>query len=626
MKRREFLWKSTALVGVAAESGNASSALKGVQATRVSSGKEAANPPEDRLGWFRDAKFGMFIHWGPYSVLGGEWRGKQLPIPGRGELPYMQDDDVENIMLGLRIPLADYREVARQFNPVKFDAQRWVRMVKATGMKYMVITGKHEDGFAMFHSKVSKYNIVDWTPFKRDPLKELSEACRQEGIRFCVYYNQPHDFEDPNAYYNDWDFHGSKRNYEKYWEGKVKPQVRELLTGYGPLGIMWFDDLSYTSQQAQQMVDLVRSLQPRCLMDERVRSISGQGPVGDYAELGDRELPSGVLQEYFEAPQTLNQSWGYNKFDDTWKPPREVIHQLVEVVSKGGNYLLDVGATGEGTFPPAAVDILEKVGAWMGLNGESIYGTSASPFEELSWGRCTVKGEKLYLHVFEWPQDGVLSLGGLKNEVKKAYLLLDSSRALEFSRDEGRVSVRLPGKPVNEEATVVVLEIAGKPEVDPPVVVQKGSSPIKLEYATAVTAGKTIKRHTRGGGYHISQWDDPQDSITWRMRINEPRRYQVWITYAAQKEWEGGKYQVSVGTASLEATVFYTRYFAIEGPFGCLPLLTTECLPRDYHYQTLNIGTVDLSEAGDYKLTIRPASRVGHNLMYLKSIELTPLH
>jgi alpha-L-fucosidase len=466
----------------------------------------------------------------------------------------------------------------------------------------------------MFHSKVSKYNIVDWTPFKRDPLKELSEACRQEGIRFCVYYNQPHDFEDPNAYYNDWDFHGSKRNYEKYWEGKVKPQVRELLTGYGPLGIMWFDDLSYTSQQAQQMVDLVRSLQPRCLMDERVRSISGQGPVGDYAELGDRELPSGVLQEYFEAPQTLNQSWGYNKFDDTWKPPREVIHQLVEVVSKGGNYLLDVGATGEGTFPPAAVDILEKVGAWMGLNGESIYGTSASPFEELSWGRCTVKGEKLYLHVFEWPQDGVLSLGGLKNEVKKAYLLLDSSRALEFSRDEGRVSVQLPGKPVGEYDTVVVLEIAGKPEVDPPVVVQKGSSPIKLDYVTAVTEGKAMKRHAEGGGYHISQWDDPQDSITWRMRIDQPRRYQVWITYAAWKEWEGGKYRVSVGSASLEATVFDTGGYC----FYLLP-----CEPG-FHYQTVNIGSVDLSEAAEYKLTIRPASRVGHNLMYFKSIELIP--
>jgi alpha-L-fucosidase len=526
----------------------------------------------------------------------------------------MRDDDVENIMLGFRIPLADYREVARHFNPVKFDAQQWVSMIKAAGMKYMVITAKHEDGFAMFHSQVSKYNIVDTTPFKRDPLKELSEACRREGIRFCTYYAQRHDFEDPNADINDWDFHGFKRNYEKYWEGKAKPQVRELLTGYGPLGIMWFDDLTNTSQQAQQMVDLVHSLQPRCLMDERVRSFSGEGPVGDYAELGDRELPSGVLQEYFEVPQTLNHSWSYNKFDDTWKPPREVIRELVTVVSKGGNYLLDVGPTGDGTFPQAAVDILGKVGEWVRLNGESIYGTSASPFGELPWGQCTVKGEKLYLHVFEWPQDGVLSLVGLKNEVKKAYLLRDSSRTLDVSREEDKLSVRLPGEPVDEEDTVVVLEIAGRPEVDPPVVVQKGSSPIKLEYATAVTGGKAMKRRGEVGGYHISKWEDPQDSITWRVRIDEPRRYQVWITYAAEKEWEGGKYQVSAGSASVEATVFDTgAYCGHDGP----------CLPG-FHYQTVNIGFVDLSEAGEYKLTIRPASRIGHDLMYFKSIELFP--
>jgi alpha-L-fucosidase len=570
----------------------------------------------------------MMIHWGLYSVLGGEWRGKQLPIPSNGAKgglgEYLADDNEELIMENFRIPLAEYREVARQFNPVNFDAQRWVSMVKATGMKYLVITAKHEDGFAMFHSKVSKYNIVDATPFKRDPLKELSEACQQEGIRFCTYYAQRIDYEDPNSYSNYWDFHDSKRDYEKYWEGKAKPQVRELLTGYGPLGLIWFDDRTYTPQQAKQMVDLVRSLQPRCLIDGRIGSFIDQEPMGDYESLGDHELPAGELQEYFETPQTLNQSWGYNKFDDTWKPPREVIHQLVDVVSKGGNYLLNVGATGEGTFPQPAVDILEKVGAWVGLNGESIYDTSASPFGELPWGRCTVKGEKLYLHVFEWPQDGVLSLVGLKNEVKKAYLLLDSSRALEFSRDGGRVLVRLPGKAMDEDDTVVVLEIAGKPEVDPPVIVQKGSSPIKLEYVTAVTAGKTVKRHTRSGGYHISQWDDPRDSVTWGIRINQPRRYQVWVTYAAQDEWQGGKYRVSVGSASLEATVFYTRYFAIEGPFECLPLLTTECLPRHYHYQALNIGSVDLSEAAEYKLTIRPASRVGHNLMYLKSIELIP--
>jgi alpha-L-fucosidase len=591
------------------------------QERRNTSTKTTA-PPEDRLAWFREAKFGMFIHWGVYSVLGGEWRGKQMPIPssrsegGVGE--FLADDNVEVIMENFRIPLADYREVARHFNPVKFDAQQWVSMIKATGMKYLVITGKHEDGFAMFHSKVSRYNIVEATPFKRDPLKELSEACRQQGIRFCVYYAQRIDYEDPNSYSNYWDYHEAKRDYAKYFEGKAKPQVRELLTGYGPLGLIWFDDCTYTPEQAKEMVDLAHSLQPRCLVDSRISPFGAQEPMGDYLSLEDHELPAGEVQECFEVPQTLNHSWGYHKFDDGWKPPREVVHELVDVVSKGGNYLLDVGPTGEGIFPQPAVEILHKVGAWVGRNGESIYGTSACSLGELPWGRCTVKGEKLYLHVFDWPLDGELSLVGFKNEVKKAYLLAESSRALDFRRREGKLSVRLPDQPVDREDTVVVLEIEGKPEVDPPVVVQKGNSPIKLEYMTAVTAGKAIKRHTPASFYYISGWDDPQDSVTWRMRIDQPGRYQIWITYSAQKQWEGGKYRVSVGSASLEDMVFETRYFAIDGPFA-------DSLPP-YHYQTFNIGIVALSEAGECKLTIRPVSRVGHNLMCLKSIELTPLH
>ena len=581
--------------------------------------KKAANPMDDRLGWFGEAKFGMMIHWGLYSVLGGEWRGKQMPIVG-GELDrYLAGHNVEMIMEGLRIPLADYREVAPQFNPVKFGAQQWVSLAKATGMKYLVITAKHQDGFAMFHSKVSQYNIVDSTPFKRDPLRELSEACRREGIRFCVYYSQRDDWADPNSYANYWDFHQTKRDYEKYYKGKAQAQVRELLTGYGPVGLIWFDHGMYTPQMAQQMVNLVHSLQPRCLVNSRVLVDSYFGKswpelAGDYESLGDRELPASGSQQYFETPQTLNHSWGYNKIDNGWKPPREVVHQLVDVVSKGGNYLLDVGPTGEGIIPQPAVDIFEKVGAWVGRNGESIYGTSPCPLGQLPWGRCTVKGEKLYLHVFDWPQDGELSLVGLKNEVKRVYLLRDSSRALHFSREEGKLSVRLPGQPVDEEDTVVVLEIAGKPEGDPPVVVQEGDSPINLTTVTAVTAGEAIKYYNHLGGYHVSRWHDPQDSVTWGMRIDQPGRYQVWITYAAEAEWEGGKYQVSVGSASFETTVVNTGAFCFDEGLPC---------KTGYEYRAFNIGTVDLSQAGEYKLTIRPTSEAGHYLMYLRSIELT---
>lgn len=634
MTRKEFLRLVSTVMALRATPGMAAGAMltaSNSKPAQVGSGtvQEQSNASEkatgiateERLGWFCEAKFGMLIHWGLYSVLGGGWKGKQLPIPG-GELDQTLPGDLaEMIMQPFRIPLADYREVARQFNPTKFDAQQWVSLIKATGMKYMVITAKHQDGFAMFHSKVSKYNIVDATPFKRDPLKELSEACRQQGIHFCPYYSHREDWEDANSYGNDWDFHELKRDFEKYYEGKAKPQVRELLAGYGPLGIVWLDEGIYTVQQAKEMEDLVHSIQPDCLVDSRclVESYVGKDwpeLVGDYQVLVYDELPAGEVQNYFEVCQTLNHSWGYHKFDDTWKPPREVIRQLVDVVSKGGNYLLDVGATGEGTFPQPAVDILEKVGTWMSRNGECIYGTSASPFGELPWGRCTVKGDKLYLHVFEWPQDSELLLLGLKNQVKRVYLLLDSSRPLEFRKDDGLVSIRLPGGAMDELDTVVVLEINGEPEVDPPVVVQKGNSPVKLTAVTAVTTGKSIKYYNTLGDYHISRWDNPHDSVTWLMRIDRPQGYQVWITYSAREKWQGRKYRVSVDSASLEATVLNTHAYCGDTGLPC---------EAGFQYRTYNIGIVDLPIAGQYKLVINPVTSAGHSLMYLKSIQLTPL-
>jgi alpha-L-fucosidase len=538
-------------------------------------------------------------------VLGGEWRGRQT----RGR-------NIESLGEALGIPLADYRQIAREFNPVAFDAQRWVHLAKLAGMKYLVITAKHQEGFAMYRSRASKYNIVDSTPFKRDPLAELAEACRREGIRFCVYYSHRDDYDDPNSYVNYWDFHETNRNYEKYLDGKVKPQLRELLTGYGPLGLIWFDHGLYTAQQAKEIVDLVRSLQPGCLINGRVGNYD-QELMGDYQSLSDHGLPAARLQEYFERPQTLNDCWGYSKFDANWKPPKVVIRQLVDVVSKGGNYLLDVGPTGSGIIPEPAGDILEKVGAWLQRNGESIYGTSGSPFLEPHWGRCTAKGEKLYLHVFDWPADGVLAVAGLKNDVKRAYLLLDASRTLEFTKGSGGLSIRLPAKPLDDTDTVLVVETASEPEATPPVVTQEGSStPMMLDYVTAVTAGRAIKRFNRSGGYHISKWIDPQDTITWSIRISNAQRYQVWITYAAEKHWAGGKYRVSVDSTTLEKTV-------VDTGASCLPSQGHPC-EQPYRYRTLNIGVVELPKAGQYKLTIGPASAMGHDMMYLRSIELIP--
>jgi alpha-L-fucosidase len=551
------------------------------------------NTDGDRMAWFRHDKFGMFIHWGPYSLLAGEWKGRRVPV----------GTEAEWIMQRFNIPVKEYREMAHGLNPVNFNAERWVALAKATGMKYLVITAKHHDGFAMYHSRVSDYNIVDWTAFKRDPLKELSEACRKEGIRFCVYYSHREDWDDPDGYGNNWDYDRSQKVFERYLERKAKPQLHELLTNYGPVGLVWFDRGLYTPQQATEFVNLVHELQPQCLINGRVGNY-GQELMGDYQDMNDNGMPSGGLDEYWETPQTLNSTWGYSKFDQQWKTPATVIQRLVEIVSKGGNYLLNIGPMADGTIPSASVTTLEKVGAWMRENGESIYGTSACPFDEFPWGRCTVKGQKVYLHVFSWPADALLRISGLNNQVIGAYPLREPSRKLQVGRDHGTVTVTLPPKVLDEYDSVMVMEISGPPSVTRPLMTQGSDSPFELDYLKAVTSGKAEKRFNRVGGFHISKWTGPEDSVSWRLLLSQTGVYKVRVQYAAREGWEGSKYVVTIGSQSLTAAVEATGDW--------------------YEYRTFDLGSVNLSKAGEYAVSVRPATASDHNLMYFKSLELKP--
>jgi len=466
--------------------------------------------------WFSGGKFGMFIHWGPYSVLGGEWNGKRI---GQGDI-------AEWIMQLFRIPVAEYRKVAAAFNPAQFQAREWVALAKNAGMKYIIITAKHHDGFAMYDSEVSGYNIVDYTKFGRDPLKELAEACAEAGIKFCVYYSHREDWENPYAYGNTWDFKTSQASldtmdhpelFRKYLDDKAIPQLKELLTRYGPLGIVWFDRGMYTQEQGKEFADLVHALQPDCLVNGRVGHYD-QELLGDYQSLTDNGMPVGGIEEAWETPQTLNDTWGFSKFDQNWKSAGDIVKRMVTIVSKGGNYLLNVGPTGEGLIPGPSVNILKSVGAWMDKNSESIYGTSPSPFPgELPWGFCTRKGDLLYLHVFDWPADGFLKLEGLNNRIRKASLLTDRAETLKVNRDEsGRWLISLPESQPDPIDSVVVLQIAGAPDIDPLVVQQKTGEPVGLDYLTASTQGKAVKRFNRKGEegqFHISKMEGPEDVI-----------------------------------------------------------------------------------------------------------------
>lgn len=547
---------------------------------------------EERIQWFKHDKFGMFIHWGPYSYLAGEWKGQQIPV----------GTEAEWIMQRFNIPVAEYRQMAHSMNPVHFDAKAWVALAKATGMKYLVITAKHHDGFAMYASKVSGYNIVDWTPFKRDPLKELSEECKKAGIRFCVYYSHREDWDHPDGFGNNWDYVRSEKNFDRYLEEKSKPQLRELLTNYGPLGLVWFDRGMDTPEHTREFVDLVRQLQPRCLINGRVGSY-GADLMGDYQNMNDNGMPTGGLQEYWETPQTLNTTWGFSKFDQQWKTPADVIHRMVEIVSKGGNYLLNIGPMADGTIPAPSVATLQQVGAWMQKNSESIYGTSASPLSDPNWGRITAKGNLLYLHVFNWPADGRLRLAGLLNEITAAHPLLAPAQKLAVSKSFGTVALTLPARPINSADTVFVLELNGPAKAEPAIITQGSDTPLLLDYTSAVTSGKAVKRFNREGGFHIAKWTSPQDGIAWHVLVSQAGTYTLRIRYAAGQESKGDRFQINVGNQTVDAAV--------------------EVTGDGYQYSTFTLKKLPL-KAGQCVVTMAPSAQLNHNLMFLNSLELVP--
>lgn len=467
---------------------------------------------EAGLQWFRDAKFGVFIHFGLYSVPAGEWKGNK----GYGEW----------FQIETRMPLSEYSKFAAQFNPTKFDAKEWVNNIKNAGFKYVVVVTKHHDGFAMYDTKLEDYSVVKATPWAHDPIKDLAEACKDSGVQLCLYYSLPdwHSRDFP-ARYAQMGFHGDPNpdaDMEKY-VAYMKAQIHEIFTQYGPIGAIWFDDGGAfrgvdrpTLVHAKELIDEVHELQPRCVIDDRL------GEPADY-DTPEQRIPAGRSTELFESCLSFNGHWGYNKDDHNWKSAKTILQDLATCASKGGNLLLGIGAEADGTFPPAeAMPNLDAIGKWLKANGDSIYGTTPDPFRAyLPWGCATQKGDTIYLHVFNWPRDGQLVVP-LENGVEKAYLLTDLSQTgLSVRSSDRGTTISVPTQELDPNDTVIALKISN------PLMLAEVSLNLAKDKPVAVSS-VWVGREDELNKSHIT--DENMDTL-WAA---EPTARTAWVTVDLQ--------------------------------------------------------------------------------------------
>ena len=411
--------------------------------------------------WFDCSRFGMFVHLGLYSGPGGIWKGSKI------KHPYS-----EWLQASAHVPRKEYRKLAESFSLSGFDADEWICEAKNAGMKYFIITAKHHEGFALWPSKVSSFNVMDATPCKRDILGELNAACKRHGLEFGLYYSHWQDWEGVGGdvcetyMVNEEYVRPSQEEFESYWQGKCLPQVRELIEAYDP-ALLWFDSwgsnskLYITERRKAELIGLIRKLSSRCLVNSRICYDSPPDDA-DLISMMDNQYPDKGFEKPWETSGTLNESWAYHKLDFSWKSTRQLIGHLVGNASVGGNYQLNVGPTGDGKFQPAAVKRLRELGNWLAVNGEAVYGTEGGPFPKSPWGCTTMRHDndntvKLYLHMFSCTPSTALLLRGVMLQPRSAYVL-ESGQPLSCSISKEGLWLELPKELAGIDIPVIRLE------------------------------------------------------------------------------------------------------------------------------------------------------------------------
>lgn len=569
--------------------------------------RETPTHLKQKMQWFDNARFGMFIHWGVYSTLGGTWNGKKYAGYG------------EHIQRMAKIPIPMYREkVAGIFNPTKYNADEWVRLAKQAGMKYIVITSKHHDGFAMFDSKVSDYNVVKATPYHKDPLMALKKACDKEGLKFCVYYSHAFDWGEENAPGNDWDYnnpggdkqingsdwwnHDSQLHFmekaHKYVTEKSIPQLLELIHRYHP-ALIWFDTAhKLPDSELLRIMAAVKKADPEVIINGRC--VYGEGDYGSTWDCPVEFHP--MSNEYWEGIPTTNNSYAYNANDHSHKPYSYFVRLIAKAAARNGNILMNIGPRGDGLIDTPDVNILKSIGRWWQVNGEqSIRGTHKSPLAVQSWGESTMKGNTIYLHILRWPADGRLLVGGINGTAVKACLLANKKQKLPLKNvgKDLEITVHITAPDTVDAVIALQCRNIGK-IVKRRLLSQDHQSDVFRAFDASLTGNLKYGEEYKDCLW-VNGWTDKNDMLSWNVSNIKPSKYHVAIDYSAtEKDGDAGTYSISIGDSILKHDV-----------------------GKGSHV-TDDLGIIDVP-AGDFKIKIQCVTLTGKELFRPRYVILTPV-
>lgn len=567
----------------------------------------------ERAKWFVDARFGMFIHWGVYSGAEGVWKGEVL----RNDNNYAEWIQYRN-----GIEKNEYLNLLERFNWNEINPEEWVILAKESGMKYVVLTAKHHDGFALWDSKASNYNITEHTNPPRDILKELASACQKHGLRMGIYYSHWLDWEHEYGWDHSKEVTGiTNEDYDRYWQDKVIPQMRELMSEYGPIDLVWFDMWIHHSrtvvskEQLIQLKGLIRELQPNCLINSRLGLSIDEDSDVDFHEMGDNQIGNQMRDFPWQSPATVSHSWGFHRKDTDWKSTTSLLHSLINNVSLNGNYLLNIGPRANGEVPYEIEKRLHEIGKWLKVNGESIYGCKAFdlPKDLHDWGKITSKktdtGTVLYLHLFNYPLGNQLFLDGVTSRPTRIYILADSlKRPLEYTHNGASTTIILPDHAPDPFVSVIALEYSGKPQISDGLVAKNmdgGYSLLPWNITGSRDPLKIINKQ-RGGTVPSHIVINEQTKLKWNIYVDEPCSKTIDVSYSYQGATERNTIVLRAAGKEISHKVSATGKTVGEPNSDWII----------DNFKSHRLGTINFSKAGYYEIELEIKPEKNENIKF----------